>query len=481
MKWSGSSWACAQDDNTTYSQGTGISISGGTITNTGDTNAANDLTTSTSFGGDLSGTYGSLQIGSGAVGSTEISNGSIALADIGQNGCGTTNSLMKWGGSSWDCAPDNDSDTYTAPTQVPGNNSKNPLVTAGAYGYYSSITVGSDGLPVIAHQRQTSDGLFVAKCNDMACDSATNYQVDSGTGMGQYCSIAIGSDGFPVIAYQNGSARNLKVAKCNNHDCSSTSTPTTITSGSDNVGNYTSITVGVDGFPIISHYNLTISKLLVTHCTNSTCSGSATTTLSVDSSDFGRHSSIAIGTDGYPVISSYDSYADSLLIVKCSNLSCSSYTYTKPTSGGQFSSITIGKDGFPVISHLNTQQGDQLLVTKCSSHDCRTGTNTAYVDGNGSPGYYTSITIGHDGLPIISYQEIGTASSYDLRVAKCLTDNCSKSTIQTLDDVGSTGYYTSITIRPDGLPIISYYYSNSADLKVVRCANPYCLPYWSRR
>lgn len=52
------------------------------ITNTGDTDAADDLTTGTSFSGDVSGAYNNLQIGSGTVGTAEIANGSVAYADI---------------------------------------------------------------------------------------------------------------------------------------------------------------------------------------------------------------------------------------------------------------------------------------------------------------------------------------------------------------------------------------------------------------
>ncbi|MEL6671542.1 MAG: hypothetical protein AAFR61_05100 [Bacteroidota bacterium] len=57
LKWNGSQWIPAADVNTLYAAGTGISISGSTITNIGDTDASDDLTTSTGASGDLSGTY----------------------------------------------------------------------------------------------------------------------------------------------------------------------------------------------------------------------------------------------------------------------------------------------------------------------------------------------------------------------------------------------------------------------------------------
>ncbi|MCD6437678.1 MAG: hypothetical protein J7L56_05345, partial [Halomonas sp.] len=63
---------------TSITAGTGINVSAGTgdvtITNTGDTDASDDLTTSTSFSGDVSGTYDNLNINSGVVGNTEIAD-----------------------------------------------------------------------------------------------------------------------------------------------------------------------------------------------------------------------------------------------------------------------------------------------------------------------------------------------------------------------------------------------------------------------
>lgn len=70
-----------------FNAGAGIGLSESpantlVITNTGDTNAADDLTTATSFSGDVSGAYNNLQIGSATVGTAEIADGSVAYADI---------------------------------------------------------------------------------------------------------------------------------------------------------------------------------------------------------------------------------------------------------------------------------------------------------------------------------------------------------------------------------------------------------------
>jgi hypothetical protein len=43
------------------------------------------------------------------------------------------------------------------------------------------------------------------------------------------------------------------------------------------------------------------------------------------------------------------------------------------------------------------------------------------------------------------------------------------------------GLYNSITIGADGLPVISYQDGTNLDLKVAKCANAFCAPYFRRR
>jgi hypothetical protein len=54
-------------------------------------------------------------------------------------------------------------------------------------------------------------------------------------------------------------------------------------------------------------------------------------------------------------------------------------------------------------------------------------------------------------------------------------------TINTLDSVGDVGQHTSIAIGADGFPVISYYDLHNTALKVAKCANAYCLNNWWRR
>ena len=63
-------------------------------------------------------------------------------------------------------------------------------------------------------------------------------------------------------------------------------------------------------------------------------------------------------------------------------------------------------------------------------------------------------------------------------MAHCGNATCNAgNTLTTVDSAGSVGTFTSITIGADGLPVISYSDATNGDLKVAHCSNRYCTPY----
>src|SRR5690606_12098430 len=143
--------------------------------------------------------------------------------------------------------------------------------STGDVGIYTSIAIGSDGLPVISYKDETNTSLKVAKCDNQACSgSPTITTVDNTASMGNYTSIAIGSDGLPIISYRDVTNTSLTVAKCDNQAWSGSPTITTV----DNTGNEgidTSIAIGSDGLPIISYRDLTNTSLKVAKCGSIDC------------------------------------------------------------------------------------------------------------------------------------------------------------------------------------------------------------------
>ena len=122
LKWNGTAWAPQTDAGITsvgITAGAGISVTGAspnfTVINTGDTNAADDLTTGSVANGDVTGPFSNLQLkpdvvttqelADNAVETANINNQAVTGAKIAQQGA-TNGQVLKWNGTTW--APQND-------------------------------------------------------------------------------------------------------------------------------------------------------------------------------------------------------------------------------------------------------------------------------------------------------------------------------------------------------------------------------------
>ena len=202
-------------------------------------------------------------------------------------------------------------------------------------------------------------------------DDPTNY-------VGAYNSIAIGQDGLPVIGYQDADAGTVKLAKCINVACSGASVINTVDDPPTNyVGSYTAMAIGGDGFPVMSYRDSTAGALKVAKCVSANCSGATIVTTADDppGTTSGYYTSIAIGQDGFPVISYYDQANQSLRVAKCVNSACTGASNLTTVDDqitnwvGQHTSIAIGNDGLPVISYQDATAG-ALKVAKCPKPTC---------------------------------------------------------------------------------------------------------------
>jgi hypothetical protein len=339
--------------------------------------------------------------------------------------------------------------------------------SADSVGLRSSIAVGDNGYPIISYYDATNADLKVAACTAADCTGTpTVTTIDSADDVGVHTSIAIGDNGYPVISYYDTTNADLKVAACTTADCTGTPTITTIDSA-DDVGWYLSIAIGNNGNPVISYHDVTNADLKVAACTAADCTGTPTVTI-IDSTDgVGGYTSIAIGGNGNPVISYWDVTNDDLKVAACITADCTG-TPTVTTIDsigdvGTYTSIAIGDNGYPVISYQDLTN-DDLKVAACITADCSGTPTVTTVDSDGDVGTYTSIAIGNNGYPVISYYD---ATNDDLKVAACSNADCSDTpTIATVDSDGDVGSYTSMAIGNNGNPIISYYDATNSALKM---------------
>ena len=193
------------------------------------------------------------------------------------------------------------------------------------------------------------------------------------------------------------------------------------------------------------------------------------------------YSSLAVGADGLPLLSYLDSTNGDLQVAHCADALCAASTTTAFDTGdnaGFYTSLTIGADGLGLVSYRDATAGS-LKAAHCDDVPCTTATFST-VDANGIEGEYSAITLGIDGLGVISYRD-GTGARQDLKVAHCANVACTTSSTVTVDTPGDVGWNTSITIGADGLPFVSYRDVGGSQVKGLHCPNVFCVPYLRRR
>jgi hypothetical protein len=336
----------------------------------------------------------------------------------------------------------------------------------------TSVAIAADGLGLLSW-RQRSGGismLRVAHCANLACSSVTTPPPVGQVSAFSDSSIAIGSDGFGLISYlpDGANVHSVAVLHCGNAACS-THVINNVDGCSPCLSLDPSITIGSDGLGLISYQYR--GELRAAHCWDVACSSVSRATLEGGESVRGS-TSITVGADGLGLVSY--ATAGELKVAHCSDDVCSSATTTTvdivPVAG---TSITVGSDGFGLISY---RAAGDLKVAHCTNAACSASTLATLdtVDDR------SSMTVGADGLGLISYSTNG-----NLKVAHCRDLSCSTAATVVVAKANPAGAYSSASIGPDGLPLISYQgvdpTTGEVELLVAHCSNVFCVPYFRRR
>ncbi len=368
-------------------------------------------------------------------------------------------------------------------------------------GVTSKMAIGSDGLGIISYYVGDSafQNLRVAHCEDIACTTVTTTDIDTVGDVGWWSSIKIGSDGLPLISYVHqrtpvpvAFTEDLKVAHC--HDVACTSATITTLDSAARVNDVTSLSIGGDGLGLIAYQDTTSStgtKMKVAHCLNIACTAANLTvvdTVKPDNGESGGYSQIglAVGNHGMGLVSYYDGGANQMLkVAACTNLDCTTTVKTivdkRPTGAdglhGGWSSVAFGIDGLALISYNgnfnpNGTVGSNLKIAHCLNVYC-TASAIINADTGGHVGWHTSTSIGGDGLGIVSYYDV---TNRDLKMVHCNDLPCSTARAITVDAFDDVGVWSSVTVGPDGLPLISFQGPGflGTILRVIRCGNADC-------
>ncbi len=310
-----------------------------------------------------------------------------------------------------------------------------------------AMALGADGLPIIAYGADDSTGILkVTHCSNVSCSTQDQQTViDSTAAIANGFAIAIGTDGIPIITYTTASSGGaIKTVKCTNVKCGAAGTTTSIDTLASNQAQQPAMAISADGLPLIAYQfdngGTPAQQLKVAKCTTASCSTSTLTTLDGGTTASSNGMSMAVTATGSAIITyAPRSSALNIKVALCNLITCTGAAINRPDTAAAIpagSSIAIGTDGIPVIAYGSATTGDNkfLTVAKCGDTGCQ--------DNSGS--YSQLASLG----PILG-GFMANAQSYGAAYQTVNTFQVANpTTFQNLDFL--TAGSTKMSIQPDG-------------------------------
>lgn len=377
--------------------------------------------------------------------------------------------------------------------------SPSPAAAAGAVGnspdagFISSLALDAAGNPVVSYAGIGGD-LKLLHCDNPDCTGGGESIEVVASNAGLSTSLALDGSGNPVIAYYTGVGSNqLRVTHCNDVNCSGGDESTVSLGAVSAIFCCLSLALDASGNPVVAyHAEFPGFQLHLLHCGNPNCTAGNSFELP-DSTASGLYASLALDASGNPVVSyaHIDGNGEGLKVLHCNDPDCSggddSAVVVDPGEGFAWTSLRLDAAGNPVISYYDGLSGN-LMLAHCNDPDCAGDNESIQApDTDDNVGVSNSLALDAAGNPVISYcltTGPATISCDDLIVMHCNDANCAggNENIQTADEFGGTGSYTSLELDAAGNPVISYSCVNSPPnipdqcpaLKVLHCTDAKC-------
>ena len=254
------------------------------------------------------------------------------------------------------------------------------LTSVGSVGAGTDIAIVG-GLPVIAFRGP--DALGVARCGDLACASATPTFYPGG---GINPTITVGGDGLPLVAHDNGG--RVFLGHCNDDACTTASFITIFTNPSDGAFNVTfhhqpSLATGADGRGVLVHLRETITAIShsylmkVDRCVNAACSAIAASGLFGTGTLPSGDPAIAVRGNDTPVLAWTRGATGGvrLEVAQCATPTCASSApeLIDGPGAGSFPSLAVSPASLALVAYHDVASGalktaylDQVAVADLS-------------------------------------------------------------------------------------------------------------------
>lgn len=304
------------------------------------------------------------------------------------------------------------------------------------------------------------------------CNHALSYPVADGVyGRG---GLALRADGRPVFSGLDVGSGQLRVGQCLDPGCMAVSYAVLDTPGT--IGEASALAIRPDGRPVVV-YGITVSgtpQLRLRICDQAACTSSSIVTVDASGVYTGGSVSLALRSDGTPLVGYRDSVNADLRAYICDNPACSTgQPRLIEGSGdtGEFNAVGWGASGFPLLSYINATQGQARLYL-CGNANCSAG--IARILGTAAGGM-TRFVVRANGRPLVAWHEVSGGSVIP-RVYDCSDADCLAGTATPLPAVAGGSGATSIAIalRANGNPVLAYGRIGRASTIVYNCINTTC-------
>jgi hypothetical protein len=350
-----------------------------------------------------------------------------------------------------------------------------------------SLVLDANGYPVVVYWADNGQ-VRLTHCNDPLCIGGDEVLtvVEQNPGSVYNMALALDSSGNPIITY--GSSTGLRVVHCNDANCS----------GDDETMNtfeapnteWVSMQLDAAGNPVIAYEaGVPPLGLRLLHCNDPDCGG-GDETVNIVEDPGGPWASLALDSNGFPVIAHYEWVTQDLRLTHCNDPACaggdeySTSLRETPTLTVKYydPSLVLDAADRPAITYVVTDAlASHLMVMHCDDPDCDGGGESIVaVADNTAGGPVPSLTLDPSGYPVIAYSD-ESKNTHDLQtnlvLARCTDADCANAdrSLVNVDPNERVSWDPSLVLDAAGLPVIAYVGYRHEQLKLARCDDAACL------